>query len=124
MRERQRELSFALMLGGLLIWAVHFGIVYGFTGLVCARPSWARLTVAGWALLPFGITLATLAAVAAIIAVLMALAKRANAGPQPRKIPAAQLQHFLAFGGAGIALIAIVWESLSALMIPACRGFT
>jgi hypothetical protein len=121
MGERQQALSFTFMLSGLLIWAVHFVVVYGFTGLVCARPGWARLTIGGWELIPFGITLATLLALAALIAVPLASSKRINTGPRMENIRAARLQHSIAIGGAVIALIAISWEAVSALVSPDCR---
>jgi hypothetical protein len=115
-----RHHSSALMVAGLLIWAVHFGIVYGFTGLVCARPAWAQLTIAGWGLIPFGVTLATAAAAAALIAVLV-WSKNLGMGAPAGEIPAARLQRFVAIGGALIALVAIAWEVFPALMIGACR---
>jgi hypothetical protein len=121
MRERYQEPSFTLMLSGPLIWAAHFAIIYGFTGLVCARPGWARLTIGGWELIPLGVTLVTLVAAAAIVAVLLALSTRVNAGVEASEIPAAPFQRYIAIGGAIISLIAIAWAALPALMITACR---
>lgn len=121
MRDGRGELSLTLMLSGPLIWAAHFAIIYAFTGLVCARPAWARLTVAGWGLIPFGIAIATLVAIAAIVAVLLGLSKPINAGVDAPQIRVAPFQRSIAIGGAILSLIAIAWDALPALMITACR---
>ena len=120
MQEQQLQLSWALMLAGPLIWAAHFAIIYGFTGLVCARPGWARFTILGWGLIPFGIALVTLVAAAAMVAVLLVLSTPVHASQVP-ETSAAPFQRRIAIGGVIISSIAIAWNALPALMITACR---
>jgi hypothetical protein len=89
------------MVSGLMIWAAHFSVIYGFTGLACARG------LAG--AVPWVIALATLAAVAACL--LMAVQE------------IGQRQGFVSWmtaGSAGVALLAILWQALPVLLVPPC----
>ena len=86
---------------GVIVWAVHFVAIYGFTGLACAR---------GWhAVLPWGVGGATLIA-AAIAVMLLARAL-------PRR---AAFEDALVAGLAAFALLAIVWEGISILVVAPC----
>lgn len=90
------------MSSGVVIWALHFGTIYGLTGLACAR---------GWqSLVPPGIALAT--ALAAILACAVLVA-----GWRGR----AQFESWMTAGIAALALVAIVWEALPVLVVPICR---
>jgi hypothetical protein len=94
----------ALYLGaGVLIWAAHFAVIYGFTGLACAR-GWERAvpwTVGGASLV---------AAAAAAIVLWKGAARRAD------------FIDFLAAGLAAFALLAILWEGGSAAFMAPCAG--
>ena len=95
-----RQLLF--MSSGVVIWALHFGAIYGLTGLACAR---------GWQeMVPPGIGLATV--VAAILAVAVVVA-----GWRRR----AQFESWMTAGIAALALVAILWEALPVLIVPICR---
>ena len=98
-----------LMLGGLLIWTGHFVFIYGFAGLVCARPAW------GWAEGGFGVlgTALIAATAAAALAALgvIALARRSED----------RFTRRLATAGALLGLLAILWQGTTVLLTPACQ---
>lgn len=85
----------------VLVWAVHFGLVYGLTALACARA--APRTV------PWTIGIATLVAAALVLLTIR------RAWPQRAEFTA-----WLTGALAAAALVAIVWEALPALLVPAC----
>lgn len=104
--------DFLLLFSGPLIWALHFIAIYGFTGVLCARPgtnaSWLGLSVATWVLVA-----AAVAAVAAIAAC-MAVAPRDTARENRRFV------RWVARGLGGLAIVAIAWETMSVLLIQGC----
>lgn len=83
------------------LWAVHFGTIYGFTGIACARGLEGAV--------PWVVGLATLVA-AALAASLLArgLARRDD------------FIDATTAGLAGLALIAIAWEGVPALWMTPC----
>jgi hypothetical protein len=85
----------------VLVWGVHFAVVYGSTALACAR-SFPRAV-------PWTIGLATLAAGAFMIVTI--------AREWPRR---ADFEAWLALALAAMALVAVVWEALPVLLVPAC----
>jgi hypothetical protein len=85
----------------VILWAVHFLAIYGFTGLACARGWHGVLT---WSV--GGMTLA--AALAAGAVIVPAWRRRAD------------FEQGIAAGLAGFALLAILWEGLSVLMVAPC----
>ena len=105
--------NFLLMFSGPLIWAVHFLAIYGFTGILCARPpvttNWLGHGVAVWA-----ITAASLLALAAMAAVFL-LAK-------PRDAAQVNLV-FVRWMSASLSLLsatAVIWEALAVFLVPVC----
>lgn len=87
------------MSSGVIVWALHFALVYGYTALACARGFGASVpSVVGGA-----------TAAAALIALGLILA---NLGHEFTRWMSAAL--------AAAALLAIVWEGLSVFMVPAC----
>lgn len=86
---------------GVIVWAVHFGVVYGLTAIACARgaPSLAVWTIG----------IATLVAAAIAAAVLVREWRRREA-----------FEAWLAAGLAALALVAIVWEAVPVLIVPVC----
>ena len=93
--------SALLLFAGPLTWAAHFAAIYGFTGLACAR-AWTGAVP--WAVA--GATLAAALACAFVIA----------AGMRRREVFEAWLGAMLA----AAALVAILWEALPVLLVPAC----
>jgi len=87
------------MSSGVIVWALHFALVYGYTALACARVFGASVpSVVGGA-----------TAAAALIALGLILA---NLGHEFTRWMSAAL--------AAAALLAILWEGLSVFMVPAC----
>jgi hypothetical protein len=86
---------------GALCWALHFAAIYGLTGLACARGMPGAV--------PWAIAIPTVAAAAAATAVLVLARRRRDS-----------FEHWLAAAAAGLALTAIVWEAIPALLVPAC----
>ena len=86
---------------GVIVWAVHFIGIYGFTGLACAR-GWERVV-------PWGVGGATLLAAAAAALLVV------------REVPRRhEFEAALVAGLAGFALLAILWEGVSVLMVAPC----
>ena len=97
------------MSSGVIIWAVHFAMVYGFTALACAlglgetRWPWMSLTVI--------IVAATAIALGATL-VFVVGAVRAGL---------ASFENWMTAGVGAFAALAIVWEGLvPVFMVPPC----
>jgi heme/copper-type cytochrome/quinol oxidase subunit 2 len=90
-----------LMAAGPLAWAAHFAAIYGFTGIACARG------IAG--AVPWAIAAFTLVAAGVVLAVIVTCLRRRES-----------FEHWLAATLAGAALVAILWEAIPALLVPAC----
>lgn len=91
------------MSSGVLVWALHFAAVYGFTGLACAR-GWERSVEPAVA----GITI--VGAVGAAGLLVLALRRRGD------------FEHGIAAGLAAFALLAILWEGASVAFIVPCAS--
>ena len=111
--------TFLYMLGGLIVWAVRFLAVYIFTALACAR-GWAEAELAGIGLVPASIVLATLLGVGACL-VLIVHARRRIA-LRPEGDDNARFVHAVAALVAGIAIVAMVWETVPAFLVTACAA--
>ena len=100
----------------LLIWAVHFLAIYGITALACAREGAAGGF--GVDAVPWLVGAATLVA-AAVLLLMIGLAvrdwRRAASSPQP--LP---FMHWLTATVSGLALLAVLWETLPVLLVPTC----
>jgi hypothetical protein len=97
------------MSAGVIIWAVHFAVIYGFTGLACAR----RFGASGetWlTLVPWVIAVATAAGVLAA-AVFIPPAVRANRE---------QFVEWVSGWVAAFAVLAMVLEAITVLWVPVC----
>jgi hypothetical protein len=98
------------MFFGVIIWAVHFLVIYGFTALSCARGFHTSQWL-GIGIVPWTIGVATVVAVVAIGMIVMpALGTRR----------AESFEDWMTATIGGLAVIAIVWESLPVLMVPTC----
>ena len=83
----------------IVVWALHFGAIYGFTGLACAR---------GWeSAVPWTVGGATLVAGAAAAALVL-------------KNVSTDFLRWMTATLAALALLAILFEGLPVLMVPAC----
>ena len=91
-------------LAPVVIWAVHFGVLYGFTGFACAR----RMEAA----LPWVIGGASVVALLVLFVLAGPAARRALR--QPR------FEDALAAGLGGLAGLAIIWEASAWLGARGC----
>jgi hypothetical protein len=104
-------------LAGLLIWALHFGAIYVFQALACAR-GFAGREVAGADVVTVFIVAATVIALLASAAAIAAGWRTAGAN-----VELAEHDEFLRRLGllvAGLSVVAIIWEALPVLMMPPC----
>jgi hypothetical protein len=85
------------MSSGVIVWALHFTAVYGFTALACARGFGAAA--------PWAVGVATL--VAALLAGVIIV----------RNLDS-EFTRWISAALGGIALLAILWEGLPVLMVP------
>jgi hypothetical protein len=85
---------------GVVVWALHFGFLYGFTGLACAR---------GFPhLVPWAAGAATVVAATAAAAILL-------------KNLSSEFTRWLTASLAVAALLAILWEGATVFMVPMCE---
>jgi len=105
------------MLSGVLIWGAHFGIVYIFTALACARRfqdlSWLGIGIVSWT-----VAIASMAAVAGILLILVPAWRNLYRRSPQSATPAFIDWMTVAFGG--LALLAIVWEAFPVILVPIC----
>jgi hypothetical protein len=103
------------LLAGLLIWAAHFGVIYGFNGLACAR-RFAGVVVLGIGIVPLVVTAATLLGLAVTGGVLVAALRH---DPSRASVSDAFLRQ-TTVAVAALSLVAIAWNGLPALIVPPC----
>lgn len=103
-----------LMSGGLLVWAAHFGFVYGYVALICARGLEDR-TAFGVDIALLGVALGTIAALA--LAGAIALVGRRGLGDDG---PAARFVSVTAVATSLLGAVAIAWNAMPAFIVPAC----
>jgi hypothetical protein len=96
---------------GIIVWALHFAIIYGYTGLACAR----RYAGSGetWiALVPWVIGIATAGALAVALIFLLPVVR------SPRE---AGFVEWVSGWVAAFAMVAIVLEAAAVFWVPACE---
>src|ERR671926_108044 len=112
-------ITFVYLMAGLIVWFARFLAGYGFTGLICARPTWPQ-ELFGVSTVTFGVGLMTILALAANGAVGWHAAGRLRSTPA-RGTENGRFVHATAAAVVALGTIAIVWETIPILMIPACR---
>ena len=110
--------TFLYLMAGLIIWFARFIALYGFTGLVCARPAW-NTEFFGIGVLTIGIVSITMLALAANGAVFQRAWARLNESPS-EGTENARFVHYVAAAMAALGTLAIVWETRPVFIIPAC----
>ena len=110
------------MIGGLLVWAAHFAIAYGFTAIACAK-GFAAVRVLGIGIIPFVIGAATLLAWAATGVVLWSAISSTvqQRSPQYSEVTEKFLQYITAVI-AVLSIVAIGWKALPVLVVIPCSG--
>ncbi len=105
--------TFLLMLAGPIIWAVHFVFIYSVHGVICARPAllgtWAGVPAASWIIMA-----ASLLALAAMALIYRHLRTRMPHIGSPGFFP------WLAGALSLISAVAVIWETIPILWLPAC----
>ncbi len=94
--------AWALMLGGLLVWTVHFFLLYGFASIFPGREIAYWLTIAA--------TVPAIAADAGLLLLTARLRRRGN-GDELRS-----WMIDIAAGGAALSLLALLWQVLPAFI--------
>lgn len=89
------------MSSGVMVWALHFTAIYGIAGLACAR-GWHSLVLPS-------IAIATAIAAIASVSIIAAGLRRRD-----------QFEYWMSSAIAGLGLVAIVWEAMPVLLLPAC----
>ena len=109
----------AVMLGGLLAWAVQFTILYGVTSVSCGLER-ADQTLLGFRLIPAVIVLTTIAALVVTSGILALSVAQYR---QSRVKPGAETDVFLSYSAiliSGFSLVAIAWHGVPAFILPSC----
>jgi hypothetical protein len=108
------------MIGGLLVWAAQFTIIYVFNALACAR-GFAGRQLLGIGVVPFVVGVASLIALAAALAVLLAaLRVRGPAGATRDERPVDDFLRYTTVAIAALSLVAIAWNAVPAFIVPPC----
>lgn len=103
------------ILSGLLVWAAQFTVIYAFNTMACTR-AFTGVTVLGFGIVPFGVTLATVAAVATSLWLLY------RGFRSPQFLPG-EIDSFVTSVASAVtvlAVVAMVWNWLPALIVPPC----
>ncbi|HZW11971.1 MAG TPA: hypothetical protein VFF81_02105 [Noviherbaspirillum sp.] len=106
--------AFLRLFAAPLVWALHFLAVYGAIGIICARRMHG-LTLLGLDIASWVVAATTVASVAAVFL----LSLRGAAGQPPQDNAS-----FTRWTGAALgvlSIIAIAWEAMAILLVPACR---
>lgn len=99
------------LFAGPVVWAAHFFAIYASTALACARTGPASAMVIAW------VGGATLVAAALLVWTIVASARDREISPAPWRT----FNRRLTMTTAGLALIAVAFETLPVLMLPPCR---
>jgi hypothetical protein len=105
---------------GLVVWAVHFGVVYGANAVACERELTGR-TLLGQPLVPALVLGATALALAALALVWLRAWRRMEHGLAGQE--GEDASRFLEWFTAATALlsaVAILWEGLPVLFVQPC----
>lgn len=112
------QLVFAM--AGFLIWFAHFNLVYAVNAVACAR-GFAATRVLGVGIVPLAVLLATAVALAALGLVWRrARVPRRATSADSASEPSARLLRYLAAAGAAAGLVAVIWQTVPALMVAPC----
>lgn len=108
------------MIGGLLIWGTHFGLVYAFNSLACAR-HFAGENYFGFGIVPLTVVGTTVVALAGVLVVLfLALWRRGPARASHDQKPVNDFMRYTTMTIAALSFVAIAWNALPALIVPPC----
>jgi hypothetical protein len=108
------------MLSGLLIWAAHFGVLYVFAALACAR-RFADMTVFGIGIIPFFTIITTVPAAVGVAAILRYAIRsgRYTAGGENNAFP--RFMNLTTIVIAILSLAGIFWNATPAMLVTPCK---
>ena len=113
--------TFFYLTGGLIVWAVRFLAVYIIVALACAR-GWAEATFLGLRVVDSVPILATILGVAACLALILTAVARLRALPAGRGAENSRFVHVVAALIAGIAILAMVFETAPVFFLASCAA--
>lgn len=103
-----------LLFAGPMVWAAHFVLIYGLNGIACARSGsaarWGGLPWEAWAIVAAGVLAAAV------------LAACAAARPRSESEHSRRFVRWTSLALLALALLAIAWETMAVLLVPACSG--
>lgn len=112
-------LAIIYLFSGLLVWAAHFGLVYGLNGLACAR----GFGISGDGLGPMLLAILGATLVAAAAEVLIVVSSLAGRGPGIADETDAAVRNFWRWTTCTLAvlsLIAVIWTGVPVFFIEPC----
>lgn len=104
--------DFLLLFAGPLVWSLHFVGIYGLAGIVCAREGEAARWM-GWPWDAWALVLAGVVAAGVLLPLL-------RARPRSTHEDSRRFVRWTSRALAGLALLAIAWETLAVLLVPTC----
>jgi len=108
-----RALLFMPLLAGPLAWAAHFAFIYAANGIFCARPAlhglWVHGGLAAW--------LIVASALAAIAVIALVYWRQRTRWPRTDDTG---FFRWVAGALSLLACVAIIWQTLPVLLMPAC----
>ncbi len=99
----------------LVIWALHFLVIYGLTGIACAR-GFAATRVLGLDAVPWGIAVATLIAAGAMLFTIGVAVRQLRR----RSHSTDAFVHWMSAAAGGLALVGVLWEAVPVFIVPVC----
>lgn len=101
------------MFSGPIIWAIHFAFIYGFNGIMCARPflkqEWAGLSLAGWAIV--------LSSAAALLAIGWFSVRGLRSDMD---IHSKEFARWMTIGLSLLSAFAVILEAIPVFLVPEC----
>ena len=120
MREQKFISPMLFMLVGLLIWAAHFTVIYGFNALACAR-GFETASIGGLPAVPLGVIIVTLLALGCLaVTGYLAWNGRQPVLPNGSGREVTQFVRQISLLGVAIAALGVTWEAIPAFLIPPC----
>ena len=106
------------MTSGFAFWAAQFTVIYGITGVACAR-GWYRISFLGVDIVQASIGVATVLALAATAVVFWGALARERG---PRDASSEGFIETATLWICGLSLVAILYTGVPALILPACSA--
>jgi len=106
------------LFGALIVWALHFLVLYVHQAVACARGLGAA-ELAGLPAIRVTAVAATLVALA-LTGLLLLASREASRAHEPARPDTARFEGWMALAAAALAGLGIVYNMIPALMLPLC----